>query len=215
MPDVFTDLAAHFADAPDACAALDRLDALSRDLYWKHKQLDAALRSLESGIHIGLFAARDASEPTRGKILSRVKTFAYNLASFAWPGWDEAGIAIAPAQVALGQEAAKLNLRLAVELNRPALPLSRAHWMLGAHQFGDRDFASAIASFDAARASAVDAQSKPDELLAIAFARLCQTISDPSRLSSVEEALQQLGTVEHGPDYVLQVTTARRVYAGV
>jgi hypothetical protein len=215
MPDVFTDLVARLADAPDVCAALDRLDALSRDLYWKQKQLTASIRALEAGIHIGLFAARDAAEPTRAEILSRVKTFAYNLASFAWLGWDEPGISITPAQVDQGHEAAKLNLRLAVELNKPALPLSRAHWMLGGHQLGARDYAAAITSFEAARATAVDAQSKPDELLAIAFSRLCQTIVDPSHQSSLQEALDQLSIVEHGPDFVAQVTTARRVYAGV
>ena len=88
-----------------------------------------------AGIHRALFEADrvptadpDAAEALRGQ----AKTIAYDLGANLWPGWQDEGIVLTPADLTTGLEAARLNLRLAEQLGRPALPRCNAHWLLGA-----------------------------------------------------------------------------------
>ncbi len=67
------------------------------------------------------------------KLRSGAKGCADDFASYAWSGWDEPGITITQADRAAGFDAARVNLRLAIELERGDLPTSRAHWMVGAY----------------------------------------------------------------------------------
>ncbi|HEY2587795.1 MAG TPA: hypothetical protein VGI81_18765 [Tepidisphaeraceae bacterium] len=207
------------ASESDALGAAKRFVEVMRHFYWTEKNLPAAVAFGQAGAHFGLFhAARiDESDAALATQLRGVaKGLMYDLASFTWPGWDEPGIPIMPADLAVGLDAAKANLRLARELNKGDLPLSRAHWMLAGHQLCAKDFAAARASYEQAGRHAAAAGSKADELLAAGFGRLVELLQsddtgDDSELRRIQEQLRGL---ENGPDFVQQIETARRVFQG-
>jgi hypothetical protein len=107
---------------------------LQLDAYWKQKDLPACVALSHAGILFCLTHAQLAADAAL-QIQFRVsaKGLAYNLGSFTWPGWDEPGIALTPELVALGLQAARLNLQLALELHKPADKMRHAHWLVGAH----------------------------------------------------------------------------------
>src|SRR5688500_10487115 len=123
----------------NAAPSLDDLAKRAMDIYWKQKDLAVTVALLLEGIAKGQAAA--AVNPADAtQILGTVKAMAFNLASFTWPGWDEAGITITPQQMALGRDAADLNYQLALELNRPPDKVAAAHWLVGAHALAAGEF---------------------------------------------------------------------------
>jgi hypothetical protein len=136
--------------------------------YWQAKNLPLAVALGRAGVQFALTAAEHHDE-LAGELRSTAKALAYNLASFIWPGWNEPGIAVTATDVAVGLDAAKTNLRLANELQKGDLPLSRAHWMLGAQQLAASDFAAATASFAEAEKFAAAANTPTEALLARGF----------------------------------------------
>ncbi|MBV9469552.1 MAG: hypothetical protein JO316_10465 [Abitibacteriaceae bacterium] len=213
----------------DAAAAIDFLtqqkDATAvaktyRDLvehcYWKDKDLTAVILMARAGIQHGLVAARQTRKTDIADDLrSSAKIISFNLASYTWPGWDEPGIAIGPGEVAIGLDAAKTNLRLAHELKKGDLPLSRAYWMLAGQQLARQEYGEAQANFEAATRHATAASARAEELLAQGFSILTQILaaSETTALQSrLDEIKAQLNSVEHGPDFVQQIETAHRVF---
>lgn len=203
----------------DALGNAKRFVEVMRHFYWKAKDLPAAVAFGQAGAHFGLFhAARieesDAAVATQ--LRGVAKGLLYDLASFTWPGWEEAGIPITPADLAVGLDAAKANLRLAGELNKADLPLSRAHWMLAGHQLCAKGFDAARASYEQAGRHDAAAGAKADELLCAGFARLVKLLQsgdadDDAELQRIQEQLRGL---ENGPDFIQQIETARRVFQG-
>lgn len=107
-------------------------DELVRKFYWDEKDVRTSVFLARAGIGFCLgVVAREKGK--REEFLGNAKVMAYNLASFAWDGWDEPGITITECELREGFEAAKLNLRLALTLRRPPAGLHNAYWMLGAH----------------------------------------------------------------------------------
>ena len=202
----------------DVMAAVAALDELMRDLYWKKKDLAGAVALGRSAAQFALCAADrvEAENPEIAKELrGKGKAICYNLASFTWRGWGEEGICVTTASDATGLDAARANLRLARELNRGDLPMSRAWWMLGAQQISARDYAAAVASFDNAQRHATAAGERGEELLAIAFARLAEFLGDrtaTARFQAVAAAIRELFHVKDGPFFAKQVVTALEVF---
>ena len=203
----------------EALAAATAFAELLAHLYWKEKDLDGAVAIGRAGTQFALRAAEDveSSDPQRAaELRSKAKAMCYNLASFTWPGWDEAGIAPTASDVRVGLDAAKANLRLARELGKGELALARASWMLGAQRLanGDRNAASASFASSAAHAKAAGAES--ERLLALGFCHLVELLASPNspdaqrKLVEVKEALAPL---EHGADFVGQLETAWRVFS--
>jgi hypothetical protein len=203
----------------DALANAKRFVEVMRHFYWKEKDLPAAVAFGQAGAHFGLFHAARIQESDAAlatQLRGVAKGLMYDLASFTWPGWDEPGIPITPADLAVGLDAARANVRLASELNKGDLPLSRAHWMLAGHQISAKDFAAARVSYKQAGRHAAAAGSKADELLCAGFARLVDLLQsgdadDDAELQRIQEQLRGL---ENGPDFVQQIETARRVFQG-
>jgi hypothetical protein len=209
---------AHLSQGEALAAATAFAELLVR-LYWKEKDLHGTVAIGRAGAHFALRAAREveSSEPERAaELRSKAKAMCYNVASFTWPGWDEAGIAPTASDVRVGLNAAKANLRLARELNKGELALARAFWMLGAQQManGDRDGASR--SFSASAHHAKAAGAEPERLLAQGFTYLVELMGAPNspdahrKLADVKAALAPL---EHGADFVGQLETAWRVFS--
>jgi hypothetical protein len=113
----------------------------------------------------------------------RAKHLAYNAGSFTWPGWREAEIDPSPADLAFGMDCARLNLRLAIELNRPPMGLSKAHWLIGAHAMALGDFDLAAKEFQLAR-EGLSPENESEKALDYAdagywaLARLCKSPGD-------------------------------------
>ena len=135
----------------DPKLTLNVLADMMRHQYWQEKDLVGSLAFARAGIQFGLHTALDydLSEPELAyELRSVAKGFAYNFASFAWRGWNEPGVVITSADHAAGFDAARANLRLAIELERGDLPTSRGYWMVAAYHLADGDHELAIANFE-------------------------------------------------------------------
>jgi hypothetical protein len=183
---------------PNLAAALDEISQRALDAYWKTKDLSAAVGLLRDGIERGRASSDSA-------ILGKVKAMAYNLASFTWPGWDEPGITISPEHLKLGRVAADLNLRLAIELNRPPAKVANAHWIVGAHALAAAELDRAASAFAQYKTTATDDISREVSDGYAAIAR-----GDDESFDRAIASLKAMNT-EDSKSYVEQLTTARRV----
>jgi hypothetical protein len=208
---------AHLSQGEALAAATAFAEVLAH-LYWKEKDLDGAVAIGRAGAQFALRAAQEVatSDPQQSlELRSKGKAMCYNVASFTWPGWDEAGIAPTASDVRVGLDAAKANLRLARELEKGELALSRAWWMLGAQQLANGDPDAASAAFASAAAHAKAAGAESERLLAQGFCHLVELLASPNspdareKLAGVKRAL---GPLEHGADFVGQLETAWRVF---
>jgi hypothetical protein len=188
-----------------------------RHYYWKLKDLPAAIAFGQAGAHFALFNSiqLETTDPALAQQLrGAAKGLYYDLASFTWPGWDEPGITISAGDLAIGLDAARANLRLAHELNKGDLPLSRAFWMRAGHELCRGEYDAARQSYHNAARHAHAAGSRPDQLLCDGFVRLTELLdsrntADDPELNSI---LEQLKPLENGPDFANQILTARRVF---
>jgi len=158
-------------------------------------------------------ALSDRNEAT--DLRSAAKQLAYNLASFTWPGWDEPQIELDPSQIADGLDAARLNLRLALELDKGDLALSRAYWMLAGHLLAAHAATGAEATYRRAALYADRASEDADQLLALAFAALSRWTLEPESddcRQAFKIARENLASLAEGPAYQAQVDGARRVF---
>ena len=203
--------------APDAPAVLAACAEVFRKLYWTDKNLPLALSIGRTGAQLGLAAAAWERSPERARALrSTAKGICYDLASFAWPDWDEPNLTITASDLAVGMDAARANLRLARELNKGDLPLSRAYWMLGAHHLATRDLGAAREAFGRQEHHAAAATSAVDVDLSRAYLALAGVLARTDRAeAALADALAVLRE-RHGEDgkfFAEQVETARRVFA--
>ena len=135
-----------------------------------------------------------------------------------WPGWDEDGIELSASDVAMGLDAAKVNLRLAIELKRDAGPMSKAHWILGAHYLAAGKLDIARAHFEKSGTFAAEADSESGVLLAEGYGVVTDCVESPndeglnSDLTDIQEKLKPL---EDGGFLAEQMTTALKVFGSI
>lgn len=132
-----------------------------------------------------------------------------------WPGWDDPGITLDAQAMAVGLEAAETNLRLGNELRKEPLPISRAEWLVGAHEMARGNMDAARNRFGRASALAESVDAEADSLLNLAYAIMTEILEHPDdqviadRLETVKADLAQL---EQGDFFVQQLDTALRVF---
>lgn len=205
-------------DHPNPLLAAQAFGLVMRQLYWKEKNLPATLAFGRAGVQHGLTSASRlaATDPAQTlQLRSIAKGLAYDLASFTWPGWDEPGIVITPADIAVGLDAAKANLRLARELEKGDLPLSRAHWMLGAQQLAAREYVAAQESFQTAAVHARKAGVEAEGLLSDGFLQLSRLLArdEPAvRRKALSEIVTKLKPLPDGEFFAGQISTAEKVF---
>ena len=201
----------------DELRALITYDEIIRDLYWNDKDLPAAIALAQAAIQHGLTQAELTDNPELAfELRAKVKTIAYNLASFTWPGWNEPGITINTEQTAIGLDAAKTNLDMAVKLNRDALPMAYAHWVLGAQHIAAKDLPTAKISFTQSAILAEEAGEHSAVLLANGFATLADMLATSKNAQAKRQftAIKtQFQEIEHGQDYIQQLNTAWKVFS--
>ncbi|RYX85035.1 hypothetical protein EON83_07245 [bacterium] len=215
--DVFGVLEFLAAQNPDG-KVLRACQELAAKIYWDKKDLVGVVAVSLFGLSLGWRIANslDGEEET-SVIFSITKAIAYNLASFTWPGWDESGIQIGHTDLTIGLSAAKINLRLAHELNKGNLPLARANWMLAAHYLAQKEYTHAERNFALSATHALEADEQAEVLLAEGFqvltlllAGLRESGASEKRLNEVKEKLRLL---ENGSGFIGQLDTAQRVFS--
>lgn len=218
--------ALHCLDEADTFAAVEFLNQqedplivagayndLVKALYWQKKAIAQMVAIGRAGIQYCSDQAEKAaaSDMQLAQVLrSAAKQLAYNLASFTWPGWNEPGINLQPLEIEAGQDAARLNLRLALELDKGDLPLSRAYWMLGAHLLAAGAAQGAATNFQRAAMYARRADSPLEEASAKAFAALAN-LRSAAEQSAYNAARERLLAFEEGQALAAQLDHARRL----
>ena len=204
----------------DPLSVAKKYSELVMDLYWKEHSVKDIIIIARAGIQYCLTMAQKSKKGTSKKAVqlrSIAKVMAYNLASFTWPGWNEKGIHISQSDLDVGLDAAKLNLRLARELKRGTMPLSMAHWVLGAQYMAAGKYDKAIKSFVSSRNKARAGKNRMSEWLAdgyIGVAKIVrgrQKISGKRQLDKAMEGLKKIKT-EDSKFYIRQLKTALKVF---
>jgi hypothetical protein len=209
----------NLCELDDPEVTLDALVGAMKHKYWQEKDLVGALAFARAGTHFGLQSALlyDQTDPELAyKLRSGAKGCAYDFASFAWTGWDEPGVILTTADHAAGFDAARVNLRLAVELERGDLPASRAHWMVGAYHLESGAYDLAIKSFEEGVNFARKAGSQEDEMLNQGYVFISRLLISPGDRAAREEYAHLKAAfqgIEHGESFIQQLDTAQNVFS--
>ena len=159
---------------------------LVQNLYYKEKNVPLMLRVGRAGIHHCLVHARSDQEG-KEKLLGVAKMMSFNLSVNCWPAWEDEGIVLSPSDIASGHDLARLNLRLAKELNRPADKVASAYWLLGAHQMAAQDTAKAIESFEEAAKLFAEAKQDDGHWMAKGYAGIAKCAEESSAAMGEKE----------------------------
>lgn len=193
---------------------------LVNDLYWQEKALFDVVTIARAGIQYSLTKAQELAESdsaNAAQLRSTAKAIAYNLASYTWPGWDEKDIVISQADLNAGLDAAKLNLRLAIELNKGPKRLSMTYWVLGAQYLAVGEYEEAVRAFDSSKEEAREGKDGTSELLALGYigvARIAEGTRKAEGQRQLDEAiagLEKLKT-EDSKFFTDQLRTVLKVF---
>ena len=151
-------------------------------LHYNRKNVPGMIAISQAGIHYGLTEAervKDANGETADKLRGTAKAISFNLAANTWPGWDDEGIVLTQSDYRVGLDAARLNLRLAIELKRDPLPVCNAHWLLGVHQIVAGDESAAATSLEHAIEQAQAADREDYEFMCRGYAAIAALHASP------------------------------------
>lgn len=201
-------------------AVAKRYSDLVNDFYWKEKALPDAVTFARAGIQYSLIKsqellATDVKKANEVRDVARV--ISYNLASYTWPGWDEKGIVITEADMLVGLEAAKLNLRLVKELELGLMSLSAASWAVGAMHIALEQYDDAINAFESSREDALLEEAREFELLNAGYIGIAKILKGPMKpegereLHNAKEKLEKLDT-EDSKFFAKQLETTLEVF---
>jgi hypothetical protein len=214
------DLFAGFARLEEGRSALDcaaSYAALANWLYNDRKDVPALVAVSRAGIQFCLLEAKRQSAENVAvaeKLRSSAKAMAYNLGANTWPGWDEKDRAPSAADLAAGRDAAKLNLRLGVELKRGPEPMGNAHWLVGAHELAASEFVAAAEAFDRSAVEFERAEKADFSGMAKGYAALARHLGGEKPASEYQAAIKVLEDLktEDAKFFVEQIRTAEKVF---
>ncbi|MEK6222025.1 MAG: hypothetical protein N2D54_07230 [Chloroflexota bacterium] len=171
----------------------------------------------QAGIEFNTQKAQEAGDDALAdEYKGKAKALNYNLASYTWPGWDEPGFTDIPADIlALGLQAAQENLRLAIELKKEEVRVSRAHWAIGAQQIAVKKSDAARKSFQLAVNFAQKAGEAGDETLSLGFIEITTLLANPEDKAAAErlaEVKANLGKLEYADFYIKQLDDSLRIF---
>ncbi len=199
----------------------ERYGVLAQYLYNDRKDLAGTILASRAGIQFNLARAGtlDATdEKAAAEHRGHAKAIAYNLGANCWPGWLEQGISITATERAIGLDAARLNLRLAVELRRPAEPRGHAHWLLGAQLLAAGQFDAAAGEFAASARQFAEAEKPTERQMALAYEGLTRRLQQPGDAARQKAWRQSLAALEALDNddarfFAEQIRTAEKVFA--
>jgi hypothetical protein len=161
-----------------------RYSNLVNDFYWKEKALPHVVTFARAGILYSLMKSQELVDTDSSKadeIRDVARVISYNLASFTWPGWDEKGIVITEADLTVGLDAARLNLRLVKELELGLMSLSAANWGLGAMNLALGDYDQAISAFESSKEYALLEGAHEFELMNLGYIGIAKMLEGSAK----------------------------------
>lgn len=195
----------------------ENYSTLVKHLYMPGKDVPRMLLFGRAGIQFALTRAAKSKGATAEKLKGVAKTIAYNIGSNTWPGWKDEGIKITATDLTVGLDAARLNLRLGIELKRDDFILGNAHWLLGAQLLAAGKHKQALASFRKSTTKFRAAKKTDFTLMAKGYEALTLLAAEPaekSRIEAVEASLaklKQAGT-DDAKFFAQQIRTAKAVF---
>lgn len=182
----------------DALAVADLYKRLVRDLYNEAKDVSGTILVGRAGIHYCLTKAIEvegADKELAEKLRGAAKALSYNTAASGWPAWAEPGMRVTEEHMRAGYDCARLNRRLAYELDRPPGPKGNGLWLMGAHHLAAGEYEEATRAFEQAR-DIFDSVPEPDYALMtrgyIVIVRLTQNPGDGGAQDEFETTVRAL-----------------------
>lgn len=164
---------------------------LTRELYQQDRNVPAMLQLGICAMQFAEHQAQSAGNPEeKNAWLGRAKSLAYNLSANVWPAWDDPGVTIDATSADIGRDLARVNLRLARELDRDPLVLGNAWWLLGAHELNTRQWTAARRAFLEARMQFHQASRSEFEAMAAGYVRIVEILEN-NELGDVDQLLAQ------------------------
>jgi hypothetical protein len=198
----------------------ERYAELVTDFYWRDKALERVVTFARAGIQYCLTKSQELAPEnaeTARKLRFYARAISYNLASFAWSGWNEEGIVVTDRDLAAGLDAAMLNVRLTTELGGGPEKLANAYWVLGAQLLAGGDYAGAAEAFQQCETEGVKAEDLSLELLGSGYRGIAMIAGGQgegqSLLDGAIEGFEELDT-EDSEFFIGQLNTALRVFGG-
>jgi hypothetical protein len=193
-------------DAAEAAATIETEEDPARVLAMYHgaiRHLYWANKDVATIVELGGSAMAYGEQHTDAALLGLLKAICYDLGSFCWPGWAEAGIEIDDDTLAFGRQAAERNSALAESPDVPALGKASAQWLIGAHRLAADERDHAVRAFEACATQAHLAKERGLELLATNYARIAR--SEPLDLEA-------FAGLEDADELIAQLEAAQRVF---
>jgi hypothetical protein len=204
--------------ASGVLAGLQECRAVAGLLYWNARDVRSYISLVQEVADRLETIVTETSDPEAVKMLGGVF---YNLASFAWPGWNESGIVIGPDDLSAGQRAADRCLEMR---SRPAFSdvpfgytLAMAYWIVGSYHLDGALWEAARAAFE--RARALNIQNGGDGTLSEGYLKLVGLLAhpeDPGNREAFGQFIASLRGRENDKDAAFtadQLETACSVYA--
>ena len=202
-------------DEKDSFVAIERIESgddvkaigrryfyLVTDLY-SQKKVAQMITIGRIGIHYLLTQSRahaGKDEKTTAWFNKLAQMTSFNLAANLWPGWGDEGITITREQQAFGFDMARLDLRLAEQMNLPSSKLSTATWAIGIHHVAAGRYAEGKATLTKAREHAQASGAEETTLMVDGYIAIAEILEGKDldtgrkRLAATKQALEKLGT---------------------
>lgn len=201
------------SDLVQASQAFNRLGGFA---YFDRKDVALSLRLRQAGMRYAerSIAGDGVADDVREELRGIRKALAFNIASSTWPGWGD-DVLVTPEQMAIGRQAAKLNLDLAVELRRGPDKVSIAHWAVGAHAMAAGDYAHAHEQYRLAVERAAEAGAQDHVALNQGYDALTSVLEGDAegsaRFAAAVQTLDDMNT-DDATFFAQQLDTARTVF---
>ena len=219
------------SDSAEACAFLEKQGDpvavadlyanMVRHQYFARKDVASMVVFGRAGIQYSLTEARrrrkQGDKRGAATMTGHAKTIAYNLGANTWPGWNDRGITINRTDLAIGLDAARVNLRLGTELKRKDSVIANAHWLLGAHRLAAGQYEAAVTQFTKSAAKSRAAKTEDAALMADAYAALARLAATPKSAPAekrFEMAVKALAghNSKNAQFFVKQLATAKSIF---
>jgi len=169
-----------------------RYAQLTQELFARKRNVPRMLQVGQAGIAYALRQSRElaaSDPPTSQRLVAGAKALAYNLSANAWPGWEEPGVTITRSDSLAALDAARLNLRLAQQLQRDDRVLGDAYWLLGAQSMALGTLPAAANEFALAEKHYRAAGAADAPHMAAGYAAIVRLMSDSGN-AAARAALQ-------------------------
>lgn len=203
----------------DILKVAETYSAVVKEVYWMDKNGSNVVYFGKAGVVYSLKKSQEYKKSDNKLSLEMkawAKTLAYDVAANTWPGWGDPGVVISSEEMEEGLNMAKLNLVLALELNKPKDKVAIAHWMIGAHLLAKKEFGLAIGAFETSQKISFEITDNLSVLLNDGYIGLAKKLrgdeDGPFQFRNAVRSLESMGT-EDSKFYASQLKAALAVFA--